>query len=443
MNRKIFSILSILIITVIAFVATGQEWDASGLTQQELRQKFQLLKSQYEQEAREKLLHIKIASHYERISDGAEISRSIDEVANIFKETNTELIFRSFWRWMPVPESSNDMINGGPADLIRKAAKAGYTYQQYKDAASKIKEKTPNMILVGAISAQRVNKAEINPVTREVLGQDKTWEMAFDPGKWKLDVSKEETQCKMTKSWHWIDPKVAYSSGYNFKNAAAYFPDITNEQYQKLLLSLAEKQIYSGADAIWIDMLFYQASFIADNTKNPNHPAVKAAFEAAAKIVDDIHNYGYSKGKYVYVGTWWTFTDLPYTPPNVDFVTATPTSEEISAKTINEAEWLSTHEKIIAQMGDIPMFIFIDYGNDGLPLAVFSQTLTPEQQNQFLRDADAFFTNNGMVFVYPIHGGFMGQSATKLAFDNKNYDSLAFDTYGTIKDLAAQKATGQ
>ncbi len=410
--------------------------------QPNITQEIPAIPGEFQEEARARLSQIKIASHYERITDGSEIPRSIDEVANIFKETKTELVFRSFWRWNPVPESPSDKIPGIPDSLIKEAADAGYTYKQYSDAAGTIKEKMPDILLVGAISAQRVNKLEINPISRDILEQDKTWDMAFDPGKWNLSVSKEETQCKMTKSWNWIGSGIECPSGYNPENAAAYFPDITDEKYEELLLSLAKKQIDSGADAIWIDMLFYQANFIAKNTNNPNHPAVKAAFEASSKIVDEIHNYGYSKGKYIYVGTWSTFIDLPYAPPDVDFVTVTPTSEEVNAEKINEAGWISTREKINATMGNIPIFVFIDHGNDGLPLAVFSQKLTSKEQNEFLKYADKFFTENGMVFVYPIHGGFMGQSAKILAFGKlKNYDALApeFNTYGTIKELANKK----
>jgi hypothetical protein len=50
---------------------------------------------------------------------------------------------------------------------------------------------------------------------------------------------------------------------------------------------------------------------------------------------------------------------------------------------------------------------------------------------------------NGMVFVYPIHGGYLGDDATVLLFGTyTTYDSLApqFNTYGTIKYLAQKKS---
>lgn len=72
----------------------------------------------------------------------------------------------------------------------------------------------------------------------------------------------------------------------------------------------------------------------------------------------------------------------------------------------------------------------------------FSQNLSPEQQDEFLRVADEFFTKKNVIFAYPVHGGFMGKDATTLAYDKcLFYDSLApeFGTYETIKELAQKK----
>lgn len=267
--------------------------------------------------------------------------------------------------------------------------------------------------------------------------------MAFDPKKWDLSFSKEEVQCRLTKSWHWISADVN-PQDYNPQKAPAYFPDITNQNYQKLLLNQAKRQIDLGADGIWIDMLFKQAIVIKRKTGDPNHPGVKESFTASSKIVNEIHQYGQSKGKYIYVGTWWGYTEFPDPAPMFDFVTATPSSEEISAGKLDENKWSVLKDNVIKKSGDIPIFVFIDFGNDGLPLATFSQELSKTRQKAFLKTADDFFQKVGMIFVYPMHGGFMGLSAGTLSFGKyKNYDSLApeFDTYGTIRALAKQKAS--
>jgi len=70
--------------------------------------------------------------------------------------------------------------------------------------------------------------------------------------------------------------------------------------------------------------------------------------------------------------------------------------------------------------------------------------LSKEEQREFLKIADEFFSRKGIIFVYPVHGGFMGQDAKILSFGKlKTYDSLApeFETYETIKELAQSKKT--
>jgi len=392
------------------------------------------------------LENIRVASFYQTVTDGDVISRSIDEVSAIFEETKTDMVFRGFWRWNPVPESPDLAVSlEFPDEYVKEAEIRGYTYQQLKDATEKIKADIPHILFTGAVTTQRLNKLERNPITDKIFKQTETWEMAFNPEKWNLGVSKEETQCKLTKSWNWIDSGIECPQDYDPENAPAYFPDMTNEKFQELFLSWAKKQIDCGADIMWIDMLFKQANIIEKSY--PGHAAVKESFEASSKVVDEIHKYGKSKDKQVYVGTWRTFAEFSYFPPNVDFVTATPSSEEVLNRTLDSGKWNNIKlqvEGIEKKLGkDIPVFVFIDVGNDKLPIAAFSQKMTPAQQNEFLEYADNFFNELDMVFVYPVHGGFMGQHAEMLSFGmSKNYDSLApeFQTYETIKELALKKA---
>ena len=75
-------------------------------------------------------------------------------------------------------------------------------------------------------------------------------------------------------------------------------------------------------------------------------------------------------------------------------------------------------------------------------MGVYSQELSKEEQREFLKIADEFFSRKGIIFVYPVHGGFMGQDAKILSFGKlKTYDSLApeFETYETIKSLLKVK----
>lgn len=373
------------------------------------------------EEAIERLSRVKVASLYQRVTEGTE-GRDIDDVINLFEETKTDFIFRGWWRWRPCPESSET--------APERALKLNYTYQHLRAAIAKIKMEMPDVIFCGAIPAQRIDVKERNPITNKVYENDETWDMALGPTKWgieDIDYSKEEIQ-------------QYFQNGPT--GAGGYFPDITNPEFQELFLSLAKKQIDSGADAIWIDMLFSQARIFEKVTGNPNHPAVKESYEAASKIVDEIHEYGESKGKNIYVGTWWNFVELPYPPPNVDFVTVSPSSQGIIKKNLDEEKWGDITIEIREKLGDIPIFAFIDWAGDAAPTAVFSQKLSKEEQGELLKEIDAFSQSKGVIFVYPIHGGYMGNNAKTLSFGTYyKYDSLApeFGTYETIKELARSK----
>ncbi len=270
--------------------------------------------------------------------------------------------------------------------------------------------------------------------------------MSLDPQKWGINfrgkpLTKESFQKMFGLTHLWIKG----SQAYDWRKVQAYFPDITNPEYQELLLSWAKKQIDCGADAIWIDMQFSQASMLARITKDVNHPAVKESYEAAAKIVDKIHGYGLEKGRYIYVGSWSMVSLFPYPAPDFDFVTISPLPQEIKILKLDEKEWEKKFERIKQKFAkDIPIFVFIDWAaSTKTQLGVFSQYLNKNKQKEFLKMADDFFTKKGVVFVYPLHGGWMGGDAKVLSYGQfKVYDSLApeFDTFETIKKLARIKA---
>ncbi len=364
------------------------------------------------------LSQVKVAYLYQSVTDGVPPERSAEDIADILDDTETDFVFRGFWKRFQPDE----------------------TYTQLAQTIRAIKDKSPDLIFCGAVPAQRVWIKDRNLITGEVIEYPETWRMALDPAKWNItDVSKEELQCEIIRR----RGMVGDCSEFDPSEVYAYFPDITNEEFQELFLSWIKKQIDCGADAIWIDMLFKQAGILRSYAC-PEHPAVKESFEAASKMVDEIHQYGDSKRKYIYVGTWSGFQDYPYDLPDIDFVTIwRPKPDEIKAMEIDETRWDITISQIRNKLGDTPIFAFLDWGtNDGSPTGVFSQMLEPEEQREFLKTVDNFSSSREVIFVYPIHGGFMGPNAKTLSFGKyKTYDSLApeFQTYETIKELAQDK----
>ncbi|RLF18077.1 MAG: hypothetical protein DRN06_02420 [Thermoprotei archaeon] len=407
----------------------------SALEQAEIP--FILIPRGAKEEARRELSRVHVAVFYEWVTDGIYyLNRSVDDVVHLLKEVNADFVFRGWWRWYPCPESPRSAPSFFTREEIEESARRGYTYEQLRDAVAKIHEEIPGVIFCGAVSAQRINGRERNPITGQTFEREETWAMALDPAKWNiLYISKEEFQERLAKEFQWLPA----GEEYDWKKADAYFPDITNPNFQELLLSWAEKQIDCGVDAIWIDLLFLQATVLKQLTNDPLHPAVQESYTAACKIVDEIHSYGYMKGKYIYVGTWLSYTDFPYPPPDVDFVTVTPEPEEIMRHKLDEKKW----NDIVRLRGNITTFAFLDYGNsENFPLFIFSQRLSTEEQKELMKEMDKFFQEHGIIFVYPLHGGFIGKGAEKLAFGKYHvYDSLApeFQTYDAIKELAAEK----
>lgn len=402
--------------------------------------------------------NVTVAVLYEGVTDGPPVGaeRSSGSIAKILEETRASLIFRGFWRWYPLVDSPDDIppeLAGffeeqakiKLAELPLIVEKSGYNYKELETRISAIKREIPGIIFVGAIPAQRINRIERNDVTGKAYGTEETWGMAFDPQKWSIQrngkpLTKEEFQA-LFAGWHgWAE-----SGSYDHNKVEAYLPDIMNPDYQELLLSWAKRQIDAGADAIWIDGL-PQTSILYQLTGDLNHPAIKASFKASEKIVDEIHRYGKAKGRRIYVGAWaipLKHTEgLPQMPSNIDFVTMTPTENEILDKKLD-----TSYEKISQSRslyGNTPIFAFIDWSVDMSPTVVFSQMLGKKEQRELLKTLDASFAKEGVNFIYPVHGGHLGRGkqTERLAFGKyRNYDSLApeFDTFGTITELAQGK----
>ena len=409
------------------------------------------------------LSEVKVAALYEKVTDrDLTGGRSLDETVRILKETRADLVFRGFWIWnAPVPESPDNIppeivnlvverLNIKPEQVPELIERSGLSYEELKKSITAIKKEMPGVILVGAIPAQSIGRIEINPITGKSYNNEDTWSMALDPQKWNLNytyegkpLTKEEFQ-----KFHATNNQETFKNGYDYRKAYGYFPDITNPDFQELFLGWAKKQIDSGADAIWIDLLHAQAQALFAMTKDMNSPAVKESYDAASKMVDEIHKYGESKGKYIYVGTWSEpAIDYHGVQSKLDFVTTTPSPEEIYYGKFDEARWNRISTGIKDKFGNIPHFAFIDWGGrQDAPIDVFSQRLNTEQQKEFLKKADEFFAGKGIIFIYPVHGADFWGSAKVRAFGKfTKYDALApeFDTYGTIKELANKKAEGK
>ncbi|MFA4993796.1 MAG: hypothetical protein WC521_00610 [Bdellovibrionales bacterium] len=402
------------------------------------------------EDSRAALSRVKVGLVYENVTDGVEIKRSLEETNAILKATRADFLFRGFWKDEPIVDSPDRIPpqlhslarEEGIDRLTERIRKTGKSYDVLREWIAGIKRENPSLLFCGSLPAQHVSKIEVDPMSGRVYSPDETWAMALDPRKWNVILrdkgsTKEEVQARLSGSD--VHP-------YDRRLATAYAPDITNSEFQSLLINLAKKQIDLGADALWIDGLLSQTKLFFNATNDTHHPAVKESYGAAVKIIDDIRRYGADRGKYILVGTWGQGEDSLLTlSPRLqpDFVTVTPSAKEMDQKQLDAREWDAKLAGIRQAYGDIPIFAFIDWSLDVSPLASFSQNLSAEEQKSMLQTLDTFFAQRGVNFIYPVHGGYMGKNPAKRAFGKfETYDSLApeFNTIETIETLATAKA---
>jgi hypothetical protein len=396
---------------------------------------------------------VKVSCQYRFVTDGTALGRSVDDVVGMLEETHTDFVFQGWLVQLPCPDRCSDLTEADRADCDEK----GYSYEYLKDAVAKIKQQLPQAIFCGGTQAEFLYPDFASGTTDEER-RDKAWTMALDPTKWGLSVTKREVQCNWAKRWGMVDKDAQCPTEEDLKATMVfYYPDLSNPDFQTVFLEKLHKQVDVGVDAMWIDMLYTQAAALKELAGDETHAAVQDSYRAASEIVDRIHQYGeQTRGRRIYVSTWVVVGKasplvLMHPDPNVDIAMASPSAEEILDSNgivgqFNEAVWDERLDMIRQKAGGMPLFARIDYGGAGrTPLHAFSQELTMEQQREFLRKADEFYTRKGIHFIYPVHGGDMGtENLTRKSYGKYNwYDSLApeFQTYETIKQLAQSKSS--
>ncbi len=274
--------------------------------------------------------------------------------------------------------------------------------------------------------------------------------MALDPPKWGINVSKNQFQCGFAKSQGWLQAGFNCTY-YDPANVSAYFPDLTNSQYQGLFLNITKRSIDIGADAIWIDMFWYQAASLYVVTGDQNNFSVVNTLQSNEKLMNEVHSYGFSKGRYVYIGSpmplnqiSWLYPFFKQNDVNMDFVTLSIQPDEVLNMTLNETRWTQAIKILNQSQPNATLFAGMDWGwyNTISPMDAFSQKLSKENQSKFLRIAASFFANRSIAFIYPLHGGTLSDDGAPAIFaygKYNKYDALApeFQTYNTIQELVA------
>ncbi|HIQ04873.1 MAG TPA: hypothetical protein EYH31_04155, partial [Anaerolineae bacterium] len=126
----------------------------------------------------DRLARVRVAVVYEALVDrfSYEGLRDVDTAAGLFSELEADFIHRAFFRWRAFAKFEQQ------ADI----------YGMLEDAIERVKSKNPDVIIGGAVAAQEMNVVEYNPLTGQIVPKEKVWEMALDPQRYGLDLSKEE-----------------------------------------------------------------------------------------------------------------------------------------------------------------------------------------------------------------------------------------------------------
>jgi len=432
---------------------------------------FHRYKSRYYSKLREDTLQkpskVRVVVEYTSVTSGIYyLNRSINDVINILKDLDADWIYLG-WRYrLPAPESPYEEPGFFTKEQIEEASRRGYTFSQLKKAIDEIHREISGVLFTGGLGMEFFYARDRDPITGEIIDREKAWSMAFDPQEHNLSISKEEFQCWHAKRVRWL-PENFDCSKYDYRMVKGYWSDINKEEVRLFYLHKAMKLIDCGVDVVWIDQLLKQAHLIYSITGDIKHPAIEETFKSVSKLVDEIHAYGLSKGKYVYVGSWAPIFKIgenliipPYKPPDYDYVVLSPGSREVLNMKLHEEEWRILLSNIKDYMGeDTVILVRLDLGSLHSPIHVFSQYLNSSQQRKFLVYLDNFLRENGVLFSYPVFGLYMGPweeneakifSWREICWVNvfgeersrfPEYDSLApeFQTYETIRELAQSR----
>ena len=108
------------------------------------------------------LSEVKVAILYGVVIDKM---RSINDVNVILKELEADLLFLGYFRWR------------GMATVERQTD----VYGVLKKCIQQIKEENPDLIFVGGLAVQDLNRIEYDPYHKRMIPEEEVWQMTLNP----------------------------------------------------------------------------------------------------------------------------------------------------------------------------------------------------------------------------------------------------------------------
>lgn len=339
-------------------------------------------------------------------------TRSIDDIVKIIDELKPDIIIRGLMRFPGSTWTSE-------------------TFDNVKLTISTIKQKYPNIIIIGNLFFQLIGKAETDDITLETYTSDYIYNnVAFDPLKFGItDITKCEYQCYGNN-----DTICTCKGPGETQSRNRYIPDITIQLTQTLYVHQAELLIKAGCDGVWIDGLMFNSAFLMNHSGSENNimETINASFTVCNKIREIKTNYG----KTPLISYWYNSAQLPYFkksslwyPKFFDYITiAAPNGSEMR-ELLQKQDYTKIRNTVNNDYGNVPIIAYIDWGFGKHPLWYFSQwypgytdccsaTDTPAnriQRHKFQQDVlktfTKVFTEHNIIWAYHVHGGGTCQSS--------------------------------
>lgn len=208
--------------------------------------------------------------------------------------------------------------------------------------------------------------------------------------------------------------------------------DIAKPAARKIVLDMAYTLIDAGFDLLFFDCL----DCLAGTFNLPINPYMEA-WRQIASAVKDYAQTKYGREIQVCVNTAWNADIWPYQ----DFISLglTGTGAEMIRNQKLQIDWGTIKTNIKSVYGRLlPIMFFLDWGSYEESPMVALASLPREDQNKAITLLHDTALREGLLFVYPLHGGdIMTYAQIEQGLPWRVYDAIEQGTYDTIEQLTS------
>jgi len=212
--------------------------------------------------------------------------------------------------------------------------------------------------------------------------------------------------------------------------------DIAKPAARKIVLDMAYTQIDAGFDSLFFDCLDCLAG-----TFNLNVNPYMEAWRQIASAVKDYAQTEYGREIQVCVNTAWDARIWPYQ----DFISLglTGTGAEMIKNQKLQIDWGTIKRNIKNVYGRLlPIMFFLDWGSYEESPMVALANLPREDQVKVIALLHDTALREGLLFVYPLHGGdIMTYAQIEQGQPWRVYDAIEQGTYDAMKQLTSTIST--